>query len=507
MRIGIIGSICLVGFLSMPFVGCRETRLAGDGEMAEPGTEEPGVNEEEIEDTVDMTADDPDETDPDTIEEPATIAWVRTYGTEDGDETLASIRRCSAGGYIAAGSISPSDTESWDYWVLRLDESGEIVWQKAYGGPEDDLACCIDETSDGGLIVGGESLSFGSGTLTSWILGLDAGGNMRWQRSFVSEREGCHMKALHLAGDGGFFIAGRYSLPEEDGMIVFWVAKLSGDGDVIWQKAYGTIQGEYANAVEPTEDGGAIVAGYTQSEGFDIKVMKLDEAGVVEWMRTFGNVTNDDAHAVIATRDGGYLVAGELTLNAGDSAEPVILKLDGEGNLLWPMSYGDLGYPERSVAGRLSDIRQVADGGFVTSAIVQGAAYPDQASAILKLDEDGEIVWRTLVDRPTEYYEPIVDNLFSIVESPDGAHVSAGETGYHFPGLLDAMVVKILETGRLPLNCPPGIGDEADALSLQACAVHEYDVPNAVRDTGLALVETDASWRNTDASSVVFCTD
>jgi len=500
-------------FSLLAFSACAENQLHGDAETqeAELGdmdwTEE-NFTEDATEDTDDIVDDTlGDASEP--IDGVSQTAWVRIYGTGDGDETISSIRSTTDGGYITAGTTAPSGVSSADFWVLKIDELGQIQWQRAYGETESDQACCIEGISDEGFVVAGTSRSFGSGDETTWILNLDGRGDIVWQRTLASEQALGRIFSLRHARDGGIYIAGRYDaphLPEED-RIGLWVVKVSGDGEILWQKSLATIHTDGANSIQETADGGVILTGYTQIDNFEIIVVKLNEAGDVVWAKTYGNAGNDQGYAVISTWDDGFIIAGEMALGRWDESEPFLMKLDEQGRLLWPMSYGDLGDVERSIRGSITDIRQTLDRGFIASVIVNGNAYPEYASAILKLNEDGHIAWGKLVDRPRVYYDPIFDNLYSVIEAVDGGYVAAGNTGYNYPGLVDAMIVKVRDDGRFPQGCPPGIGDDDDALMVQDCDVLSTSPSLSVRETGFLSISTNASWHVTNALSEVVCLD
>jgi hypothetical protein len=133
-------------------------------------------------------------------------SWSRTYGGTSWDEALV-IAPTSDGGYVVAGMTRSFGAGSYDVWVLKLDGSGNVQWQKTYGGTNDDWAHAIVPTSDGGYVVAGKTNSFGAGSND------------------------------------------------------FWVLKLDGSGNVVWQKTYGGTYGDWAHAIAPTSDGGYVVAG------------------------------------------------------------------------------------------------------------------------------------------------------------------------------------------------------------------------------------------------------
>ena len=155
--------------------------------------------------------------------------WSKSYGGTATD-TARSIQQTTDGGYIVAGYTTSLGEVNGDFWVLKLDGSGDIIWQKTYGGTDFENALSIQQTTDEGYIVAGFTVSFGT--------------------------SGSHD---------------------------FWILKLDGNGDIIWQKTYGGSYAETALSIQQTTDEGYIVAGTTVSFGVarsvDFWVLKLDEHG------------------------------------------------------------------------------------------------------------------------------------------------------------------------------------------------------------------------------------
>jgi predicted secreted protein len=181
---------------------------------------------------------------------------------------------------VAGRSTNVLGAGGFDWWVLKLDADGNVDWQKLYGGSSDDQANSIQETSDGGFIVAGETQSFGAGSSDYWVLKLDADGNVIWQKAYGGDSVEV-ARSIQETSDGGFIVAGRtysYGASNYDG----WVLKLDASGNVDWQKTYEGSYYDYAESIQETSDGGFIVAGYTNNflmEGWDFWVLKLDANG------------------------------------------------------------------------------------------------------------------------------------------------------------------------------------------------------------------------------------
>jgi hypothetical protein len=123
--------------------------------------------------------------------------WAKTYGGILSD-SASSIQQTTDGGYIVVGGTMSFGTGSFDVWVLKLDNSGSVQWQKAYGGTSQDFAQSVQQTKDGGYIVAGETVSFAG----AWVLKLDSLGDIQWQKTYG----GTYTKSVQQTTDGGYIL-------------------------------------------------------------------------------------------------------------------------------------------------------------------------------------------------------------------------------------------------------------------------------------------------------------
>jgi len=134
--------------------------------------------------------------------------WIKTYGGSN-DDWVFSIQQTSDGGYIVAGYTGSFGAGYWDTWVLKLDGSGNMQWQTIYGGSSHDHANSIQQTSDGGYIVAGQTASFGfAGLYDAWVLKLDGSGNMQWQTIYGGRGTDC-ANSIKQTSDGGYVCNSR----------------------------------------------------------------------------------------------------------------------------------------------------------------------------------------------------------------------------------------------------------------------------------------------------------
>ncbi|RYD52727.1 MAG: T9SS type A sorting domain-containing protein [Sphingobacteriales bacterium] len=287
------------------------------------------------------------------------VQWKKTLGGTRNDLT-ASIQQTADSGYIVAGSSNSNDGDvtgnqgSNDYWVVKLDHAGTIQWQKSLGGPQDDQAASVQQTSDGGYIVAGQSSSI-SGDVTGnhglvdyWVVKLTSTGIIQWQKT-MGGTAGEAAATIQQTTDGGYVVTGYAQSNNGDvsgnhGFVDYWVVKLTSLGAIQWQKCLGGPGSNYAKSIQQTADGGYIVAGQTNSingditgnhGGYDYWLVKLDNMGAIQWQKAMGGTSYDVATSIQQTSDGGYVVAGQTTSNDGDitgnrgSYDYWVVKLEG----------------------------------------------------------------------------------------------------------------------------------------------------------------------------------
>lgn len=319
------------------------------------------------------------------------IDWQKSYGGSDFDYAR-SVAQTNDGGYIVAGFSRSTDGDvanalgNFDSWIVKLDCSGAVQWQRSLGGSEEDRAYEVAQTSDGGFIIAGYSSSI-DGDVTSnngfsdyWIVKLDSNGSIEWQSSLGGSGLD-FASSIAQTSDGGYIVAGSSNSTDGDvtnnhGVNDYWIAKLDNFGIIQWQKSFGGSIQDYAFSIAQTSDGGYIVAGEASSidgdvtnnhGGSDCWVLKLDIVGTIQWQRTLGGSDDEFANSIIQTIDGGYILAGSALSIDGDVSisyglrDAWIVKLSSSGTIEWERSYGGSGFDSAS------SIAQASDGGYIVA--------------------------------------------------------------------------------------------------------------------------------------------
>jgi len=215
------------------------------------------------------------------LDSAGTLQWQKVFGGSS-DDFAYSIQQTSDDGYIVAGYTNSFGAGDYsDVYVLKLDSAGTLQWQKTFGGYHNDYAYSIQQTSDGGYIVAGYTESFGAGLDDAYVLKLDSAGTLQWQKAFGGSIFD-HAYSIQQTTDGGYVVAGE---TDSFGAGVYdtYVLKLDSAGNLEWQKTFGGSGHDYAYSIQQTTDGGYVVAGWTysfaSSDDNDVYILKLDSNG------------------------------------------------------------------------------------------------------------------------------------------------------------------------------------------------------------------------------------
>jgi len=246
--------------------------------------------------------------------------WNRTYGGPDVNASANAVTGTDDGGYLFAGSIAPRGENESAAWVVRLNETGEEVWNRTFGEAGNNQADAVTRLPGGDFVVAGSTGSSGAGMADVWVIRLDESGTEVWNRTFGSPDDDAG-RAVITTSDGNLLVAGTFTERPDNTTVDTDVLliKLTPDGEVVWNWIYGDFGvNESANAVTETADGGYLAAGETGFSGVDDTdawLVATDAGGAVAWSRTFGGENPGDAAAsVIEIAPGEYVFAG--TFNA-----------------------------------------------------------------------------------------------------------------------------------------------------------------------------------------------
>ncbi|MBU4603186.1 DUF1566 domain-containing protein [bacterium] len=266
------------------------------------------------------------------LDEEGNRNWDKTYGGNSLDRAYSLIQT-SEGGYAIAGLTFSKGAGESDFWIIKLDREGNMIWDKTFGGSEDDWAFSLIQTTDGGYAVAGYSVYEDKRNVDVSVIKMDHEGNIVWDKTFGGSDDD-RAYSLIQTSDGGYAVAG-FTDSKGAGKDDFWVIKLDSKGNIVWDKTYGGSNDDYAYSLIQTTDGCYVIAGESRGDAW---VIKLDSLGDLLWDKTYDET--DVAYSLIQTYDGGYTVAGWTRSKGVGGRDAWIIKLDNQGNLLWEKIYG-----------------------------------------------------------------------------------------------------------------------------------------------------------------------
>ena len=261
------------------------------------------------------------------------VVWDKTYGGAIGESDQGyAVRQTSDGGYVATGSTDSYGSGNADVYVVKTDGSGNLQWTRTIGGTSDDVGRDVRQDSNGNYYLVGYTESYGEGFMDVFMIKLSSMGLVSWTKVYGG---GSYDFAytLEQTTDGGFVIGATtnsYGQGDMEAMMI----KTDVNGNIQWAKAYGQSGEDRAQVARQTSDGGYIMAGRTNSFGggnYDSYLIKTDASGNLAWDISQGGNSWDQAWDVQQMPDGGYVVAG-FTLSYGQGGREVyVFRTDSLG--------------------------------------------------------------------------------------------------------------------------------------------------------------------------------
>lgn len=409
------------------------------------------------------------------------MQWQQLYGGYDFDNGNAGIMATGSGYLFGSMSFSSdgdhhaSSNGIADFWVIRTDDFGNLLWEQSYGGENIDILSDMIKSSKG-YILSGYSASWGmqvNGHHGSpsrpnddmWLVGIDTGGALLWSKTYGGSEQD-RAFSMCKANDNGYMVAGYTNSQNGDLTPIrdtqnfdVWIVNINDTGGILWQKTYGDTGVEYTNCIISASNGGYIFAGFSTSNNglftgnhgsYDFWVVKIDDSGGMQWQKNFGGTKMDFVNSICQSSDGGYLIAGSTESNDGDITllhgimDMWLVKINKNGLVEWNKTYG--GSKEQRASSAIATL----DGGFIvtgwttsTDGTVVGKTDNTDDCWVLKLDAGGNIQWQKIIGGQSN------DFGIRIIQTPDSGYVITGTTYSkndefsHNQGLSDVWTIRL----------------------------------------------------------------
>jgi hypothetical protein len=455
--------------------------------------------------------------------------WDKQFGGE-APEYASKILKVS-GGYLLAGSTNPSTSGNksapskggMDYWLVKIDDNGNKIWDKTFGGSATDFLTDIIELSDGNFVmaggsysgIGGDKTEASRGGLDYWLVKIDDNGNKIWDKTYGgSGDEGYFRSKISVKETNDGFVLGGSSLSGiggdkttptiVNGSSHIWLLKLNHQGTKIWEKTFGGSISESFVSISILENNEYLLLGNSLSPsnanignktsvnngGDDYWLVKVNANGDKVWDRSYGGNGYDRPSSMVYTNDGKVVIIGSSDSNiSGDksrnsissSTDLWVIKVDTSGNKYWDKTYG----------GSSSDFGQsiikTPNGGYIVSSTSDSYKSFDRSETVLKvptplvqstddywileLNESGEKLWDKSFGGPTYDESPdvIIDGNSMILAGSSMSKIGSDKSQNAYNSSSDFWVVKMSycqpNTSNLTIVCK----NDSTFLTAQGC--------------------------------------
>lgn len=390
------------------------------------------------------------------------IQWHKCFGGA-GNEYVKDIIATKDGNYLFVGTADKASGDvtkvrhntkflgATDIWVAKISNTGSLLWEKSYGGINNEISNKVIQTSDGGYVFVGltqsndDDVSGHHGTANpdingsyiedAWVVKIDSVGNIKWQKC-VGGTKGDLYRDLIETTDGGLMLIGATSSKDGDVNKLrdsgdVWVLKMDSIGNVQWNKTYGGTNIDGGHSIIKNVTGGYVFGGTSRSADGDVSttskglanvwVVGIDDTGKVLWDRVYGGSQFDDAFKIIQTPDSGLVIGGktnsndtDISVNKGNN-DWWIIRLDKAHNLKWEKTFG-------TVASDQINVMTLTTDGYVL------AGYMADNSGDLQNNHKGmsDIVVIKLKEnfKPTSVEETLQDADIKVYPSPTSGLVN-----------------------------------------------------------------------------------
>ncbi len=350
-----------------------------------------------------------------------------------------SVQQTSDEGYIITGFTSSFGAGGFDLWLIKVDAQGNELWNKTFGGAGWDQGFSVQQTSDEGYIITGETDSFGVGKKDLWLIKTDAQGNELWNKTFGRQLYESG-QSVQQTSDEGYIITGTGWISIGGGEDDFWLIKTDAQGNELWNKTFGGADMDQGISVQQTSDGGYIIIGDTWSlsnVGPDIWLIKTDAQGNKIWDKAFGGLNNGSfGRSVQQTNDGGYIIVGYNMSGETDNLEDLwLIKTDAQGNELWDKTFGGAGF------GMGFSVQQTSEGGYIITGST-GSINRQRDLWLIKTDAQGNELWNKTFEGAD------FDQGASVQQTSDGGYIITGGTSSFGAGNRDLWLIKTDTNGN-----------------------------------------------------------
>lgn len=353
-----------------------------------------------------------------------------TYGGQLA-ETGWNVFKVEKDNFLIIGDTMSFGSNKKDFYLVKIDSLGDLIWTRTFGDEVNDVGISLAQTKNGYFLVGGTN-SFGNGDYDIYVVSIDEDGEKLWDKTYGGTN---HDFAYSIINDEGNFVLAGYTSSFNDSLNSDgYIIKINKEGKLLWQQTFGGDKWDIFYSIIK-DNNGYIAVGYTDSFGngkTDFYAVKVDLSGNVIWSKTYGGNRDDRATTIINCHDGGFLIGGKSTsyIARGFGWDIFLVRTNNNGDIKWTKSFPA---SELEIG---NSIIQEQDNGFVIVGIKKCYGICDSNAYVIRIDADGNTKWMRILAAKRD------DFVNSICKVNDG-YVIAGTTNSYGNGNGDILLMKV----------------------------------------------------------------
>ena len=346
-----------------------------------------------------------------------TSGWSKTYGGTGHDYAGGNIVQTKDGGYAISGYTGSFGAGGQDALLIKIDSVGNMEWNMTFGGAQDDQFSDMIKTNDGGFVLSGYTTSFGAGNYDSFLMKVNASGTILWNKTYGGVGSDQILTVIQTS-DSGYALFGNTNSSGVGGQD-YWLIKTDATGNMLWNKTYGGTRDDTSGgqAIVQNSDVGYTFIGRTASfgaGGTDVWLVKTDATGNMLWNKTYGGTGNDGGNCIVPTSDGGYaLFAPTSSYGVGGSQDAWLIKIDANGNMIWNKTYGGVG------SEFCLYLLQTSDGGFAFCGSENSFGAGGTDVWLVKTDATGNMQWQKTWGGPNN------EDAYQMIQTSEGGFIAS----------------------------------------------------------------------------------
>jgi hypothetical protein len=315
---------------------------------------------------------------------------------------------------VMCGKIASVTDTTTEFYLLKADTAGNVLLSKKYKGTGYDEAFTVTQTKDRGFILGGQSYN-AQGFPSFSVMRMNDTGKLIWSKTYGGGWFGSCNSIIETK-DGSFMMVGGIASLHNlgNGLSVvrsnICLTKADSTGNIKWCKLYAALDHSTARYVHELENGDFIVSGYTTLNdstlnypNADLFLMKTDSVGNMLWGKSYGGSKDENFDAANTTADGGYLLGGHsYSFHSGvNDDDAYIIRTDSIGNLLWSKNYGNENFDN------FCSVENIGSNQYIVAGVISPPGTIKVHICVLNLDSIGNINWGKLISSSTAGIENI----------------------------------------------------------------------------------------------------